>query len=124
MIDMLIDFQNGCTKAVEKFKSCVLFDRFDSLYDVKQWMTDFMEPIHNHSNPHIFQFKKDSDKKVRMYYKKWDSDSWMPTKGIQLMKVCACPSLTLISFIINCSPYRMEFLNLFLKAPRNSALRS
>ena len=66
----------------------------DKMYDVKSWLLPHLDPLHNHSYPHIFRFKRDASGTVVMKYKEWSKSPWEPSDaGIILFKVYnICPS--------------------------------
>ena len=75
----------ACNNSTEKMKQTVYLKR---VYNVKDWLKPFINPLHNHSNPHIFRFRLNKEHKVEMHYKQWHYTPWLPNeKGITLLKV-------------------------------------
>ncbi len=77
---------DGCRQANKNVHNTVVLGE---MFDVKTWMSPVMEGVHNHSNPHIFKFVRDSRGRCRMYYKHWNHDPWEPPsgEGLILLKV-------------------------------------
>ena len=64
-----------------------LVQMLDGVYDVKSWLTPYIEDIHGHSSPHCFKFIK-SNTEVLLYYKNWSDSSWCPdTSALKILKV-------------------------------------
>ena len=78
----------GCKQANYNVRSLSLLPK---MFNVKGWLSPFIEPITGHSNPHIFRFVRGSDGHSQMYYKQWNGDRWEPSDGVGevLLKVSA-----------------------------------
>lgn len=90
MFTVLLNFTvaallEGLNKAVPGFTAVVL----EQIYDVKHWVADSLEDIHNHTYPHIFRFSLGRDGRCLMQYKQWSHTQWEPSNapGIVLLKV-------------------------------------
>ena len=46
-----------------------------------------IEPLNNHSHPHIFKFTRDPCGHARMFYKNWDRNDWLPNNGARGLKL-------------------------------------
>lgn len=81
-----LDFLHGLTAAKGDYSKTHVFD---TMFDVKSWLSPHIKPLHNHSRPHIFRFYKAADNSVYMQYKQWRHSQWEPksSNGILLLKV-------------------------------------
>ena len=78
-----------CVKASNKHVSEV--STLTYVYDVRGWISDHLEEIRYHTQPHIFLFKRNpTSGRSQMFYKHWSHDSWEPSgsSGLTLLKVC------------------------------------
>lgn len=58
------------------------------LFDVRAWISPFLEEIHSHTHPHIFRFRRNTEGRAEMHYKNWTHEEWAPAqKGLLLLKV-------------------------------------
>lgn len=60
---------------------------FQYMFDIKSWISPFLEDIHGHTVPHIFLFRRNSAGKCVMFTKHWSHDHWEPVDGLQILKV-------------------------------------
>ena len=56
-----------------------------SVYDVRSWLTSFIDELTGHSQPHCFRFTLDKGQAV-MHYRKWSHCKWS-TEGLLLLTV-------------------------------------
>ena len=81
------DLLSGCKEADKMIKEAVCLQK---MVDVKSWLLPNTEELHNHSNPHIFRFYRNTQGHAEMKYKRWSSDNWEPSgnlPGLKLLKV-------------------------------------
>lgn len=71
----------GLGKAVPGFTPLVL----EKIFDIRNWVADELEDIHNHTYPHIFRFSLGRDGRCVMQTKQWSHHQW--SSGIVLLKV-------------------------------------
>jgi len=71
------------------------------VFNVRDWISPYLEPIKYHTEPHIFLFKKNPNRKAAMYYKQWAvSKEWEPdNNGCLLLKVYVHKILKLLSVL-------------------------
>ena len=53
----------------------------DELVDVKSLLEQHLEPIKNHTQPHVYRFRKETDGKVSVKYKSWSSTEKYSPEG-------------------------------------------
>ena len=56
------------------------------IYDVRSWLTPFIEDLHGHTQPHCFKFVLNAKGCAEMFYKSWSHDAWVQ-EGLVLLKV-------------------------------------
>ena len=56
------------------------------VYDVRSWLTPFIEDLHGHTQPHCFKFVLNAEGCAEMFYKSWSHDAWVQ-EGLVLLKV-------------------------------------
>lgn len=57
------------------------------IFDIKTWISPYLEEIHGHTTPHVFLFRRNVKGKACMYTKTWSHQEWEPEQGLQLLKV-------------------------------------
>lgn len=57
------------------------------IFDIKTWISPYLEEIHGHTTPHVFLFRRNVKGKACMYTKTWSHQEWEPEQGMQLLKV-------------------------------------
>ena len=75
---------------MESIRGCIepnpVAFRVKRVYDYKSWISQVMDPLHDHSIPKCFKFQMGKDGKAEMFHRNWTHHKWMgPT---QLLKVC------------------------------------
>ena len=89
MFQFPLDFLQGVKAARGDFRGTHVFDY---MFDMKAWLKPHLEPLNNHSHPHIFHFNKGPDGHSYMQYKKWRHNEWEPQTnprchGVHILKV-------------------------------------
>ena len=56
--------------------------RIKTIFNIKDWLQPFMEPMAHHSRPHQFKITQDPDGKAVLHTKEWSaSECWMLPSG-------------------------------------------
>ena len=75
---------------MESSRSTVAVKTITYVYDIKSWISPYLDDISKHTTPHIFRFTRTSGGKAQMQYKHWSHEEWeSPAGGITLLKVIA-----------------------------------
>ncbi|CAG2204723.1 unnamed protein product [Mytilus edulis] len=65
----------------------------NDVYDVTNWIKDFINPICGHSQPHTFKFVLGDNGKSKFLYKKWANDKvWLECNGSEKNILKAVPN--------------------------------
>ena len=46
------------------------------VYDIKSWITDHAEELHEHTVPKCFKFELNEERKAVMHYRNWSHEQW------------------------------------------------
>ena len=46
------------------------------VYDIKSWISDYCEELHEHTVPKCFKFTLNEDGKAVMHYRNWSHEPW------------------------------------------------
>ena len=63
-----------------------------NVYDIKSWISDHAEELHEHTVPKCFKFELNDEGKATMHYRNWSHEQWQGP--IVILKVCTsflCP---------------------------------
>ena len=52
-------------------KGVISSDELSNVFDVKLWLTSYLENLHQHTQPHVFKFSQNLSGKADLHYKKW-----------------------------------------------------
>lgn len=85
-------------KGMEAANSGFCAHVLEDVFDVKAWLIPHMNPLHNHTNPHIFRFFQGSNNNCLFQYKAWHHTEWLPQSGEELKLLAVC---------VNCIQYFM-----------------
>ena len=55
------------------------------VYDIKSWISDYCEELHEHTVPKCFKFTLNEDGKAVMHYRNWSHEPWK--EPIAMLKV-------------------------------------
>ena len=61
---------------MESNQNSKLSSTLSYIFDIKSWISPYIEDIHQHTVPHVFLFRKNADLKAEMLYKHWALDDW------------------------------------------------
>ena len=62
-------------------KSHTTAERLTSVFNVRDWLSGSIEPMHQHSKPHIFKICRGEDGKAVMSTKLWSTSDWEAPVG-------------------------------------------
>ena len=67
------------------------------IYDIKSWIAEHAEELHEHTVPKCFKFKLNQAGKAVMYYRNWSHEQWQGPIGI--LKVMSKTKLSCASTV-------------------------
>ena len=74
------------------------------LFNIREWISPCLEAIKYHTEPHIFNFHKNTKGQTAMYYKPWAKSDWLPNNdGLLILKVC----MYLLMYVLHSSNLTM-----------------
>ena len=58
----------------------------NAVTDIKGWMANQTQPLHDHLKAHQFKFERNKDGECQMFYKEWSTDIfWLPASGLSTL---------------------------------------
>ena len=82
---MLIELTDAFMESSRMSTNCSVLKY---VYDVRKWLSPYIDEIHHHTIPHVFLFKKGESGHCEMFSKHWAKDDWLQSsQGDILLKV-------------------------------------